>query len=625
LRSLAVAESGPASLASGRRIRLCIGLALVVLGAGCNGPPAAPPDASAIEPEQTAGAAQPQIEYQVAFEGVDDPELLELLKAVSETVRLVDRPPPSLIRLRRRAEDDRPRLQQALRSRGYYDAEVAVATDPDTEPVQVRFDVRPGPPYRFRDVTVDVAPTEPAPSLPSLAELGIAPGEPVASQTILDAEAALLARARTQGYALAELGERRAVVDLAADAMDLTLALRPGPLVRFGDIRIEGLETVEEDAVHRRLPWRPGEVITAERLAAGREALFDSGLFSSVMVDLGTEPGADGRLPVTIEVNERKHRSIGLGVGFRTDEGLSGNVSWEHRNLFGRGEQLKLELDGSFLGAHLTGAFRKPDFWRRDQALLAQTRLAFDDTDAFESRSAGASLGLERLLARGMTISAALAFRAAQIQERDQEEEEFGLLSLPVLYRWDRSDDLLNPTRGGRLALENEPFVDVFGSDVAFNKARLGYSHYLQVLDEPRVVLAGRGAVGTLFGASRDEVPADLRFYAGGGGSVRGFSFQLAGELDDDDNPLGGRSLLELSAEVRVRLTETIGAVAFVDAGSAFGSSVPDFSETLRVGAGPGLRYFSPIGPVRLDIGFPLNARDSDDSFHLYISLGQAF
>jgi translocation and assembly module TamA len=120
-------------------------------------------------------------------------------------------------------------------------------------------------------------------------------------------------------------------------------------------------------------------------------------------------------------------------------------------------------------------------------------------------------------------------------------------------------------------------------------------------------------------------VPADLRFYAGGGGSVRGFGFQLAGELDDDDNPLGGRSLVELSGEVRVRLTETIGAVAFVDAGSAFGSSVPDFNETLRIGAGPGLRYFSPLGPVRLDIGFPINARDTDDSFQLYISLGQAF
>ena len=120
-------------------------------------------------------------------------------------------------------------------------------------------------------------------------------------------------------------------------------------------------------------------------------------------------------------------------------------------------------------------------------------------------------------------------------------------------------------------------------------------------------------------------MPADLRFYAGGGGSVRGFGYQLAGQLDDDHNPLGGRSLLELSGEVRLRLTETIGAVAFVDAGSDFSSTVPDLSETLRVGAGPGLRYFSPIGPVRLDIGFPVNRRPSDDAFQLYVSLGQAF
>jgi translocation and assembly module TamA len=144
-------------------------------------------------------------------------------------------------------------------------------------------------------------------------------------------------------------------------------------------------------------------------------------------------------------------------------------------------------------------------------------------------------------------------------------------------------------------------------------------------VDEPRVVLAGRTAVGTIFGATRDQIPADERFYAGGGGSVRGFGFQLAGELDDDDDPLGGRSLLELSGEVRVRITDTIGAVAFVDAGSAFQSSVPDFDEELRVGVGPGLRYFSPIGPVRLDVGFPLNRRDVDDAFQIYISLGQAF
>jgi translocation and assembly module TamA len=344
-----------------------------------------------------------------------------------------------------------------------------------------------------------------------------------------------------------------------------------------------------------------------------------------VVVDLGSEPDADGRLPVTVDLNERRHRSIGVGASSRTDEGLGGNLSWEHRNLFGRGERLTIELDGSFLGTNLSASFRKPDFWRRDQALIADSSLGYQNTDAYESLSAGVSGGLERLLAPGMTISAELAFRLSQVQERGKDKEEFGLLSLPVNFNWDRSNDLLNPTRGGRLALYNEPFTDVIGNALNFNKSQVSYTHYLQVLDQPGVVLAGRTSVGTLFGAERDEVPADLRFYAGGGGSVRGFGYQLAGALDDDNNPIGGRSLLELSGEVRVRLTETIGVVAFVDAGSDFSSSVPNFNEPLRVGVGPGLRYFSPIGPVRLDVGFPINKRDSDDAFQLYVSLGQAF
>jgi translocation and assembly module TamA len=158
-----------------------------------------------------------------------------------------------------------------------------------------------------------------------------------------------------------------------------------------------------------------------------------------------------------------------------------------------------------------------------------------------------------------------------------------------------------------------------------FNKSRLEYSHYFKVLDKPRVVLAGRSAIGTLFGESRADVPANLRFYAGGGGSVRGFAFQSAGELDQDHNPIGGRSLFEASGEVRVRVTDTIGVVAFVDAGAAFTSPVPDFDDELRIGVGPGIRYFSPIGPLRLDVGFPVNPRDSDDAFQLYISIGQAF
>jgi translocation and assembly module TamA len=528
--------------------------------------------------------------------------------------------------LRRRAEEDRARLQRALRSEGYYDAKIDVSIDPEVEPVKVVFQVDPGPRYRLRDVAIEVTSPEAELPLPSLEELGIAPGTPAVAQTILDAETALVEQARARGYALAEAGERRAVVDHDADAMDLTLRLDAGPLVRFGDTEVTGLEAVERGFVERRLPWQPGELITSERLAEGQRALRDTDLFSTIRTRLGATPDAAGRLPVTVIVNERKHRSIEVGVRYRTDEGPGGNVAWEHRNFFGRGERVRAELDVSAIAGFLTGSLRKPDVWLRDLALLTEAELAFENPDAYESQSATARVGLERVFREGMTLTGGLAFRAEQVEEVNSgREDSFGLVSMPVLFNWDRSDDRLDPTRGGRLSLENEPFVDTFGNDLVFNKSRVEYAHYLQVLDQPRVVLAGRSAIGTLFGASRADVPANLRFYAGGGGSVRGIAFQEAGELDEQNDPIGGRSLFEASGEVRVRVTDTIGVVAFVDVGAAFTSRFPDFDDELQVGAGPGIRYFSPIGPLRVDVGFPVNPRDSDDAFQLYISIGQAF
>jgi translocation and assembly module TamA len=611
-------------LSGGRAAALA---ALAVLLAGCAESPSSEATAEReveTTPEGTAPA--PEVPYQLAIEGVEDAALRDLLNEVSETRRLIDRPPPSLTRLRRRAEDDRARLQRALRSEGYYAGKIDISIDPEAKPVKVVFKVDPGPRYRLREVAIEVTPRDADLPLPSLEDLGIAPGTPAVAQTILDAENRLVELAKARGYALARAGERRAVVDHDADAMDLTLRLDTGPLVRFGDIEVTGVDEVQRDFVERRLPWRPGELITSERLAAGQRALRETELFSTIQTRLGATPDAEGRLPVTVIVNERKHRSIEVGVRYRSDEGPGGNVAWEHRNFFGRGERVRAELDVSPIAGFLTGSFRKPDVWMRDLALISQAQLAYENPDAYESRSASAQVGLERQFREGMTLAGGVAFRAEQVKEANSDRDEsFGLVSLPARFNWDRSDNRLDPTRGGRLLLENEPFADTFGKDLVFNKSRLEYSHYFKVLDKPRVVLAGRSAIGTLFGESRADVPANLRFYAGGGGSVRGFAFQSAGELDQDHNPIGGRSLFEASGEVRVRVTDTIGVVAFVDAGAAFTSPVPDFDDELRIGVGPGIRYFSPIGPLRLDVGFPVNPRDSDDAFQLYISIGQAF
>jgi translocation and assembly module TamA len=577
-------------------------------------------------PAQRAQGAE-DLRYVVAIEGVDDAALRGLLRQVSETERLIDRPPPSLARLRRRAQDDRSRLLEVLRSEGYYDGQVEVALNSDVKPIEVTFRIDLGPLYRFGSVTVEAEPPEPRLTVPSPGEISLRPGEPATARSVLTSEQSLLDRVRAQGFILAELGSRRAVVDRDTKRMDLTLRVRPGPLSRFGPVTIEGVTTVEQDFVANRLDWRQGELITPTRLTEARDSLRETGLFTSVQIDLADAPDANGLLPVTIDLIERQHRSFGLGVRYRTDEGPGGNISWEHRNMFGRGEQVTVEADGSFIGASLIAAFRKPDFGRRDRALLADVRLAYDDTDAFKSRSVRTRVGLERRFAERTIGAIGISFLGQEVEDKSVDEgtQSFGLLSLPARFEWDRSDNLLDPSKGGRLRLENEPFVDVIGNGLVFNKSRVDYAHYLEVLDEPQIVLAGRTALGAMVGEPRSSIPANLRFYAGGGGSVRGFGYQLAGDLNDDDEPIGGRSLFELSGEVRVRITETIGAVAFVDSGTVYSASVPNFSETLRVGAGPGLRYFSPIGPLRLDIGFPLNPRNSDDTWQLYISIGQAF
>lgn len=588
------------------------------IGVGGRGSPAAATSAGDTE--------QPdEFPYFVQFEGTSE-ETLELVKQVSETLRLVDRPPTSFSRLRRRAEDDLPRILKAMRARGHYKAKVDVDIDRTTSPTTITFQIDAGVSYDIKNVIIELdPPTEDDLDLPTPKQLGLVTDKRAASTKIIDAEAELLRRAKNQGFANAKLGERRVVVDHNTETMDITLRLAPGPKIYFGETHITGNADVETRFIQRLLAWKPGELVTPARLDETQLDLVRSGLFNSVRIEPGTIPDEQGRLPVRIEVSEAKHRSIEASVRYRTDEGVGGSLGWEHRNLLGTGEQLGFELDASQLGWTLSGEAREPDFLRKRQALVIGTEIEVENTDAFDSQSIGASIGIERSISEGIDLGVGVAFTASKV-EQDDDIDEFGLLSLPTSFSWDHSNSLLDPSRGGRFFVRNEPFVDVFGNNVAFNKSSIGYSRYLRLKKaKPRLILAGRAKAGFIFGAKRDNIPADERFYAGGGGSVRGIGYQLAGELDSDDEPIGGRSLLEFSGELRSQITDTIGAAIFADSGAVFGSTVPDFDEPLRIGGGGGLRYFSPIGPIRLDVGVPLDRQSSDDAFQIYVSIGQAF
>jgi translocation and assembly module TamA len=570
--------------------------------------------------------ADQRLSYIVSIEGISDRALLKLLEAVSETVSLRERPPVSLSHLRRRVNKDIPVLQKALRSQGYYGARITSKINADVRPIQVIFNVDKGLPYVLESVEIYVIGDDIGKSInvPDILDIGLTLKEPARSKPILDAKHAIVRWYRKQGFPFPKVDDPKAVVDHKKRTVTVAFGVQPGLKAQFGDTKFSGLESVNEVYVRTKIPWKKGDPFNAELLRSLEDRLMKTDLFSSANAKEGEVIDEKGRVPIRAEIRERKHRTIKSGVGYKTDEGLGVNLSWEHRNILGRDESLKLSGLASEIALAVEGRFRRPEFLRSDQALLLNIRLAEDSPDAFKSRNINSMAQIERKLTKGMDLSAGLAFRVSKIEQFGK-EERFDLISLPVYFRWDTSDHLFDPTRGGRMDFQIAPFYDFYGEDLFFYKGYARYSRYIKILKAPSLILALRGSLGAMTGAERDEIPADIRFYAGGGGSIRGYAFQSVGPTRNNE-PIGGRSLITMSTELRIKITEKMGLVTFIDGGSAFESAFPDFGETLQWGGGLGFRYFTAIGPLRLDVGIPINRRpDIDDHFQIYVSIGQAF
>ena len=570
--------------------------------------------------------ASSEIRYDVTMEGMTN-KLRTRLEEISKTVLLEKkRPPGSIALLRRRVNEDIPRLLQVLKGEGYYGARVSADIDTKAEPVRVMFRVALGPSYLLKSVEIKTVDQDARPrvSLPNPEELGLHIEKPARARAVLDAKEELIKHTRKQGFPFPRIVQQKVIVDHAERTLAVIFSLDTGPLAHFGSTSIIGLESIDESVVRSEIPWQDGDRFGPEMFSQLEKELIKTGLFATVQVKLGETFGKDGLLPVTITVKERKHRTISAAASYKTDEGLGGTISWEHRNLLHYGDRLRLTTTASEITLAAEGQFRKQQFLRDDQSLSFTLRAADDRPDAFRSLNVYTSLILDRTLPNEMVLGGGLAFKAEWVEQLG-DENRYGLASVPLHLYWDTSDDLLDPKRGGRLMLALAPYYDAFGSNLSFIKGQLGYSRYTQVFTKPSLVLAGRVNVGSIGGAKRDEIPADERFYAGGGGSIRGYPFQSAGPLDGT-NPIGGRSSLELSAELRLKIGEHIGFVAFLDGGNAFTDSIGDSGENLLWGTGAGFRYFTAIGPVRLDIGVPLNQRKGiDDDYQIYLSFGQAF
>lgn len=601
------------------------------------------------------------LEYSISGGSSD---LEQVLKDASTLQSLQADPPPDAAALVSRAEADLPRLIDALWGAGYYNARVSINVAgvplalqaPRTDaavrvasgyraralvPVQIVAD--PGPQFVLRNVSIRDARTggsfTPAELPPRIVK--IQPGDPARSADILAAEARIVDHFRAQSRPFAKVPDREPVVYHPSQVMDITLGVDPGPRAGIGAIAVQGTENVDPAVVRSFIYTEPGDPYSPAMLASMRRSIAQIEALSSVRIREGETLDAYGNLPLFVEVTERQPRIIGASIQYSTTDGPALRAYWAHRNLFGGAERLRLEgnlfyltEDGGQpnreddprwedLGGRLRASFLKPALGGSRNDLLAEALVERDRTEGYTSRLVNGTAGIRHRFSETFSIQGGVEYERGQTTDV-LGQIDYQLVGLPVSLSYDSTDNALNPTEGVRLLASVTPYPEFLGSSVPITVARGTASAYYSLDDEARYVLAGRLGLGSIVGADLEEIPANRRFFAGGGGSVRGFGYRTLGPTFLGE-PIGGRSLLEASVEARIKVTDTIGIVPFVDAGTAFASSYPDFDERVRFSAGLGLRYYTGIGPIRLDVAVPLNRQRGDDTFGIYVGIGQAF
>ena len=568
--------------------------------------------------------------YAVSVEGLDqiDGAALRSRFDTLSTLKAGEGKAANNAQIDRRAREDQDLLNAILRAAGYYDAEVEsrVVAAPDGR-VQVTMQVQPGPLYRFSDARIegleaggDKA-TAMRPTFPAVT------GEAVNADTVLDGQTQLERKLKNAGFPFAKVSEPDIIVDHETRTASIVLPVDTGGARSFGKFIITGSKP-PFDARHvaQIARFKTGEPYDQLLVDDLRRALIATGVAGGV--DVTPMPAAGESADIQVAMEPAKLRTLAGEAGYGTDEGVRVELSWTHRNLIKPEGAVTVRGVAGTREQSFGALFSQTNFKRRDHVLKGRFSASHLDRPAFEARTIEIGANLERQSNFIWQKRWVWSFGGELIatDERDQSRlvnprSTFLIGAIPLSVGYDKSNDLLDPKRGFRLSARFSPEVSLRSGTSLYVRSQIDGSAYLPVASN--ITFAGRLRLGSIAGANRLEIAPSRRFYAGGGGSVRGFGFQGLGPRDANNDPVGGRSLTEFAVEARVRWRE-FGIVPFVDGGNVYSKPYPDFSG-LRYAVGLGLRYHSNFGPIRLDIGTPVNRRKGDSPVTVFVSLGQAF
>ncbi len=520
-----------------------------------------------------------------------------------------------------------------LKSRGYYryfvnaklidkkqtDASVNSNYEGFNDIKKIIYQVTPGTQYTVTNIEFDLDQNV---NLDQMPLLSIRKDEPLIAENILSSLDKIRSYIRSQ-YCFYDVKVAYQVfIDHQTSQAKVIFTMEPSRQTSFGPIFIEGLESVDYDYLMSFISYEEGQCFQRNKIDASRLSVLRSNLISNVVINVGEIE--NDQVTTNYQVNERNHRTVKAGIGYSTDEGTYLSAGWEHRNIRGAGEKLEFSTRFSSIRQKVSGQFYIPNFYSDNKSLTLYSEVVNEELDAYEALSlkTGAKIGFKRTEFLNYFVGAEL--KLSDVTDQDQ-NEKFYLASFPFEIEWDHTNSILDPSDGFLITAEVRPYIDIINTQTKFYKTMISVAGYHTFDLSLQPTIAARYSVGTITGESVENIPADERFYVGGGGSVRGYPYQSLSKLNGDD-PEGGASFQQINTELRIRFQKDWGLATFVGGGFAFEEATPDMNQDLLWAAGLGLRYYTSFAPFRADIAFPLNKRkDYDDDFQLYISIGQAF
>ncbi len=536
-------------------------------------------------------------------------------------------PPANRIVARRRASQAADNAIALLRSEGYYDYTVEPdVTGADDKPQPI-IHVDPGVRTHIGKTAVgwQGAPPDAGAQAAALKAVALTPGAPARAVDVLAAQGRVVAALQARGYADAKAVPVAPIVDHADQSMDATFTVAAGGPVRLDGVELKGKTRTDPRSIRSLAPWKSGDVYKPSDVAQLERRLTDTGVYDSATVALAAAPNAEGLRPVVVSLADRTKHSFSLSAGYSTTEGPDVNGTYSIYNVIDRADTLTFLARAQTIDSRLGVTLSIPNFWGPSQTLRFGPDAFNEVTNAYTTTGAEFVVDLTQRYDRTTTFFTK-GFSVVASRIDDKELGDLDILAVRPLAELslDHTDNTLDAHHGWKIDTRGEP-IGVFGEETLFYlKFQAQASTYRPVGFD--TIAAFRLQAGSIIGGKIPQVPASDRFFAGGGGTVRGYVYQNVGPHYADNTPQGGLSLVDATVELRRPLFGEVGGVLFLDSGAVGTQSTPSFTH-IASSVGIGLRYNLGFAPLRADFAFPVNrlSAASQPPIQVYLGIGQSF